>query len=412
MSISVEQYNPEWPQRFEILKAQLEGYLQDTPYLSIEHVGSTSVRDLAAKPIIDIDIVVNREHLQSVTSALITKGKCDHLGELGVTDRHVFKNPDQAIVHNVYVCIHDSPSLRNHLALRDTLRANASLRDEYAALKLSLATTSTSMIDYTRAKGTLCQKILLASGKLTPSELSAIAASNAHGTAFSALLTLRLLLREFTTNDIPAYFALESNPANARYQSWPPRTLAESRTLVLAAMRAHNDNPRTLYELAVETLPPASRFLGRVGAQLRSSNSDHLPGERTIKHVTHVDLWFSLVPEAQGHGYATEAVARLVAALGERVQREEEGKMELQIACDPRNERSWKVAERLGFERFELVRGAWECKGEWVDNLVYRKVVGDGVEGGSHVRSGSMSEMDGRDAVAAAQYAPKGTGQS
>jgi RimJ/RimL family protein N-acetyltransferase len=50
--------------------------------------------------------------------------------------------------------------------------------------------------------------------------------------------------------------------------------------------------------------------------------------------------------------------------------------MELEIECDPRNTGSWKLAERLGFEKHSLTKNVQEIKGEWVDSLVYRKTVG------------------------------------
>ncbi len=43
------------------------------------------------------------------------------------------------------------------------------------------------------------------------------------------------------------------------------------------------------------------------------------------------------------------------------------------VECDPRNEPSWRLAERLGFERQSLTERAFECKGEWVGSLVYRR---------------------------------------
>jgi RimJ/RimL family protein N-acetyltransferase len=63
------------------------------------------------------------------------------------------------------------------------------------------------------------------------------------------------------------------------------------------------------------------------------------------------------------------------ALIGELRRRYARGKMELEIECDPRNTKSWKMAERLGFVRHSLKERDYECKGEWVDSLVYRKVI-------------------------------------
>ncbi|KAF1836558.1 UPF0157-domain-containing protein [Decorospora gaudefroyi] len=372
MAVIVEEYNPAWPQQFENIKSELEGYLQDVEYLSIEHVGSTSVPGLAAKPIIDVDIIVTRDEVQPAIDALIANGKFDYLGELGINDRHAFKDPNQSMRHNIYVCVDGAAQTRNHLRLRDTLRSNEELRDEYGRVKLQLAAKATNIVDYLVGKSAIIQKMLKLSGSFTKDELAAIARANVKGERFGAIQTPRLLLREFVIKDEQGYFALESHEQNARYQAWPPRTRQQARQLVLENIRTHNEVPRTIYELAVEH---AGRFIGRVGAKTSQANSDSLPGESTLKHVTHADLWFSFLACEQGRGFATEAVDAFIEALKDRLQ--DQGKLELEIECDPRNHRCWKLAERLGFERLSLTKEAWECKGEWVDSLVLRKVVGD-----------------------------------
>jgi RimJ/RimL family protein N-acetyltransferase len=105
-------------------------------------------------------------------------------------------------------------------------------------------------------------------------------------------------------------------------------------------------------------------MIGRVGASL-SQRQDAEPAIRS-------NLWYSFLPYAQGKGYATEAVA----AFMEELVRMREGEVEFEIECDPRNRGSWRLAERLGFERISLVERAYESKGEWVGSLVLRKVVG------------------------------------
>lgn len=373
MSPVVEQYNPEWPEQFEKIKPELENHLRGVEYLSIEHVGSTSVPGLAAKPIIDIDVIVPRDNVQSAIDALVSNGKFDYLGELGVVDRHAFKDQNQTIPHNIYVCVDGAFQTRNHLSLRDTLRKNTELRDEYARVKLDLAANTTNIVDYLVAKGNVIQKILVASGAFTKDELAYIARANLKGERFGAIQTPRLLLREFVMQDEAEYFELEGNEFNARYQNWPPRTRQEARQLVLQNIRNHNDVPRTIYELAVEDL--TGKFIGRVGAKTSQANSDKLPGEESIKPVTHADLWFSFLPSVQGQGFATEAMTAFIGAIKDRLQ--DQGKVEMEIECDPRNEGSWKLAERLGFERHSLTKEKEMVKGEWVDSLVMRKVIGD-----------------------------------
>lgn len=84
-----------------------------------------------------------------------------HRGDLGVADREAFLAPDESPRRNVYVCRTDTLNLRNHLALRDVLRARADLRDEYAAVKLALSADLDMDTDtYIARKSAVIQKVL------------------------------------------------------------------------------------------------------------------------------------------------------------------------------------------------------------------------------------------------------------
>ena len=174
MPVVVEQHDPEWAKAFESIKSALARCLDHVDYVSIEHVGSTSVPGLVANPVIDVDIIVTRGQLQTAIDALIDKGKYDHLGELGVIDCHAFTDPNPSTRYNMYVCVDGAAPTRNHLGLRDTLRSNAALRDEYARIKLALAAHATNMVDYHVGKGAVIQKILQISRLLTEEELLSI----------------------------------------------------------------------------------------------------------------------------------------------------------------------------------------------------------------------------------------------
>ena len=136
--IQVTHYNPEWPKWFAQLHLEIWPAVQKFA-LSLEHVGSTSVPGLAAKPIIDMDIIVeSTEKLPAVIEALEKLGYT-HRGNLGIEGRESFRPPEHGIKHHLYVCINGCMSLRNHLALRDHLRQFPAAREEYSALKLKLA---------------------------------------------------------------------------------------------------------------------------------------------------------------------------------------------------------------------------------------------------------------------------------
>ncbi|KAF2008148.1 acyl-CoA N-acyltransferase [Amniculicola lignicola CBS 123094] len=354
MSVVVEQYNPEWPKYFESIKAQLLRHLHNTPILSIEHVGSTSVPSLPAKPIIDIDIIVTRPNVQTAIDALEKNGHFTYLGELGIIDRHAMKDPDQEPKRNIYVCVDGAAQPRNHLAVRDTLRTNKALREEYAKVKMGLSTQKggIDIVSYLKGKTAVILKILKESGVMTEEELKAVEEASMIVERFGAVKTERLVLREFHTTDAEGLFESEGNEENARYQSYEPKTRKQAQEEVLQILQDSALIPRTHYELAV-TLPD-STFIGRVGANVNRKSDP-----------PHADLWFSLKHEAQGKGFATEAMAAFIPLLG--------GGLRLEIECDPRNTGSWRVAEKLGFERISLTERAFECKGEWVGSLVYQK---------------------------------------
>lgn len=94
---------------------------------------------MAAKPIIDIDIIIaSRAALPVVMERLTTLGY-QHRGDLGIEDREAFLSPQNQPAHHLYVCIENSPALQNHIALRDHLRSHPSDAMAYSSLKRQLA---------------------------------------------------------------------------------------------------------------------------------------------------------------------------------------------------------------------------------------------------------------------------------
>jgi GrpB-like predicted nucleotidyltransferase (UPF0157 family) len=173
-AVVVVDYDPAWPDLFAALHAQLWPVVADLA-TSIEHVGSTSVPGLAAKPIIDFDIVVPTvRRIPAVIERLVGLGY-RHRGDLGVPGREAFHRPPETVVHQVYVCVDGLASLRNHLAVRDYLRDHPAVASEYGALKQELARRFPDDIDsYIEGKSELLGRILAASGLLSPSEVEAI----------------------------------------------------------------------------------------------------------------------------------------------------------------------------------------------------------------------------------------------
>jgi GrpB-like predicted nucleotidyltransferase (UPF0157 family) len=121
----VEEYNPEWPDWFEQLKNRLESCLGGVPH-TIEHVGSTSVPGMTAKPIIDITILVEAGGFPAVKERLISTGYY-HEGDKGLPGREAFDISDTDLkaslpAHHLYVCEKGNQELIKHLAYREFMK--------------------------------------------------------------------------------------------------------------------------------------------------------------------------------------------------------------------------------------------------------------------------------------------------
>lgn len=169
MAVEVVPYSPAWPRLFEEVAAELRAALREVPSASVEHVGSTSVPGLAAKPVLDIDVIVPGGQVPAAIAALESIGYT-HRGDLGVKDREAFTAPDESPRRHVYVCVAGTLNLRNHLAVRDVLRSRPDLREAYAAVKLRLAADPAMDIDtYIAGKSAVLQQVL-AESDLTAEE--------------------------------------------------------------------------------------------------------------------------------------------------------------------------------------------------------------------------------------------------
>ena len=136
--VIVVEYDPVWPERFKLLKSRIEPALSGIAS-SIEHVGSTAIPGLAAKPVIDISVVVETVQLIEKAIEQLEILGYKHRGQMGVEGREAFDSPSELPSHHLYVCLRGSIGLSNHLIIREYLLANPEVAIEYGSLKKVLA---------------------------------------------------------------------------------------------------------------------------------------------------------------------------------------------------------------------------------------------------------------------------------
>ncbi len=159
--IEVVEYDPAWPLLFADIASRVQAAFVGGQTPRIEHVGSTAVLGLPAKPIIDIDVVIpSRADLPDAVARLATLGYV-HQGDLGITSRESFKSPPESPPQNLYVCAEDSPELRRHLLFRDYLRSHPDAARRYGDLKRELAARHGTDIDaYVDGKADFVKAVL------------------------------------------------------------------------------------------------------------------------------------------------------------------------------------------------------------------------------------------------------------
>ncbi|KAI9901073.1 hypothetical protein N3K66_002890 [Trichothecium roseum] len=193
MRVTIEDHDPLWKDKFLEIREQLLHALADVPDVaSVEHVGSTAVPSLKAKPVLDIDVVVPAASVPAARLALARAGYTD-CHDTHVPGRHVFRQPgfgkqdaahgyyyggpgedgegeqqqqqQRLLRHNTYVMEEGCSALRNHLDVRRVLTEDAELRDEYGRIKAELAGVEfESMHGYVCGKTEVLCKILRRAG--------------------------------------------------------------------------------------------------------------------------------------------------------------------------------------------------------------------------------------------------------
>lgn len=178
-NIVIAEYDPAWPERFEQERARLQSAIGEWA-VAIEHVGSTAVPGLAAKPIIDIGIALENlvDALQCITPLFELGYQC--CGEYGIPGRIFFRKitadpiPGQITdgigrTHQIHMYQRDHEQFRWHIAFREYMRSHPDEAAEYAALKREVATRHHDDIEkYVDGKHDFIREILRRAGVLEP----------------------------------------------------------------------------------------------------------------------------------------------------------------------------------------------------------------------------------------------------
>jgi GrpB-like predicted nucleotidyltransferase (UPF0157 family) len=157
--VELVDYNPEWPRQFAREAEHIRAVLGDRA-IRIEHVGSTSVPGLIAKPIIDILLVVaDSANEQAYAPALTAAGYVLRIREPDWHQHRLFKGPE--INLNLHVFSKGSAEIERLLLLRDRLRNDPEERQRYADAKKLLASRTWKYVqDYADAKSEVIESIM------------------------------------------------------------------------------------------------------------------------------------------------------------------------------------------------------------------------------------------------------------
>lgn len=170
---------------------------------------------------------------------------------------------------------------------------------------------------------------------------------------FQALTTARLRLRHFQQSDRDAFVAMRRDPEVARYQSWSSLDHAAAQSFINDMSRAEPGFPGEWFQFAIADRM-TDQFIGDCALHVKADDPRQ------------AEIGFSLTRQAQGQGFATEAISALLDYLFQ-----ERAIERVMAICDVRNHGSYRLLERLGMRQEGHTRHSYWNKGEWTDEYQY-----------------------------------------
>lgn len=159
-AVRLEPYTPAWADAYAEERDRISSVLGDR-ILGIEHVGSTAIPGICAKPIIDIAIAVPTLDVAEQSVPLMARIGYDYAGDGGVPGHRIFGRGPHIRTHLVHAVVADSQEWRDYLAFRGALLRDPELAKEYDLLKRALAARfPDDRPSYTAAKGEFIERVL------------------------------------------------------------------------------------------------------------------------------------------------------------------------------------------------------------------------------------------------------------
>lgn len=159
-TVRIEPYSSQWPQEYAAERERILAAVGNR-IDAIEHVGSTAIPGMCAKPVIDIAVAIRGLELaETLVSGMATIGY-DYLGDIGLPNQRIFGRAPEIRTHLVHVVTTNGDEWHRYLHFREVLRADAAIAREYAALKRELADRfPLDRGSYTAGKGTVIERVL------------------------------------------------------------------------------------------------------------------------------------------------------------------------------------------------------------------------------------------------------------
>ncbi|MBW8348456.1 GrpB family protein [Bacillus sp. IITD106] len=158
MKIRLSDFNENWAQMFQD-ESQFLKTIFGNEIIKFEHFGSTSVKGLKAKPVIDMMCIVNDiEKIDSFNNKMHSLGY-DVAGEWGIPGRRLFRKGGENRTHHIHFYQQNNPHIDRHIIFRDYLRSHPQEAEKYSNFKEQLAQKFDDTREYSQAKNTFVKEM-------------------------------------------------------------------------------------------------------------------------------------------------------------------------------------------------------------------------------------------------------------